>query len=579
MRREIYIGDNLDILRRYIAADSVDLIYLDPPFKSDRNYNRIFARRAGARAAAQEGAFEDTWEWTPRSDHDCQVMMRAPGKVGEAIGALYRLLGGVPLMAYIAMMAPRLLELKRVLKPTGSIYLHCDSTANHYLKILMDAVFMPTRFRSQITWKRTSSHGNVTTGYGDVTDVILYYARGDRPVWNQVYRPYSRRHVDSKFRYIDPDGRRYTTSDLRNPSPRPNLRYEYNGYKPHPNGWAISRRRMEEYDRAGRLVFPASPDGRIRLKRYLDEQPGERAQNLWDDIAPVNSRAVERVGFPTQKPNALLRRIIEASSRPGEVVLDPFCGCGTAVIVAEQLGRQWVGIDITDVALEVIQMRFDREVGKVPYVVKAREPRALPEAIALAKSDRKHFETWALGLVGARPAEPHRGADRGVDARFLDLHGRPVVVSVKSGHVSSPHIRDLIGVIDREGAVVGAFISLYHPTKAMLREAASAGSYESATGLIPRLQIHTIAQLLDPNSHRIVYPPADALLTRAPRERPHAPDQFRLPLVAVVPARHDLPMQDVGSAAPPPYAAKLGRRALQRAVSRASATRARRRAG
>lgn len=334
-------------------------------------------------------------------------------------------------------------------------------------------------------------------------------------------------------------------------------------YQPHPNGWSGDIDRLKQYDREQRLHFPTKPTGNLRLKMYLDESPGTRLQNLWDDIPPINSQAQERVGFPTQKPNALLRRIIEASSNPGDLVLDPFCGCGTAIIVAEQLQRQWIGIDITDVALDVIKLRLKREVGDVPYVVKAIEPRALPEAIALARKSRKEFETWALSLVGVRPAEPHQGADRGVDARFLDVHGRPVVVSVKSGKVTVSQLRDLRGVVDRERAVIGAFVTLYQPTKAMVREAATAGAYESPTGLVPRIQILTIALLLDPNSRGIVFPPAAAALSQESRDRrKRATDQFPLPLTVATPeaaAAARLPRQEVPTAPPPPHAARRGR--------------------
>ena len=232
----------------------------------------------------------------------------------DAIMGLHRMLGPSGMLAYLTYMAERLEECRRLLKPTGSIYLHCDPTASHYLKAVMDGIFGYASFRTEIVWKRTSSHGNVSTNYGAVTDIILCYSRGDRPIWNQVYTPYSSEHIENKFTYRDPGGRRFTTSDLRNPGVRPNLRYTYKGYEPHPNGWAVSREKMERYDQEGRLYFPRKKSGRIRLKRYLDEQPGHKIQNLWDDISPINSQAKERLGYPTQKPVALLKRIIEASS-------------------------------------------------------------------------------------------------------------------------------------------------------------------------------------------------------------------------------------------------------------------------
>jgi adenine specific DNA methylase Mod len=258
--------------------------------------------------------------WNLESEAAYRDIVLAGGRPSQAMQAFRTLLSDTDMLAYLAMMAPRLLELRRVLKPTGSIYLHCDAVASHYLKVLMDAIFGVQRFRTEIIWKRTSSHGNVSTNYGEATDKILYYARGDRPTWNQVYTPYSQKHIDSQFTHVDANGRRYTLENLRNPGVRPNLTYDYKGYKPHPNGWAVSVEKMEEYDRQGRLWFPSDPNGRIRLKRYLDESPGHRIQNLWDDIPPISSQARERLGYPTQKPEALLERIIKASSNHGDLL-------------------------------------------------------------------------------------------------------------------------------------------------------------------------------------------------------------------------------------------------------------------
>jgi len=398
-----------------------------------------------------------------------------------------------------------------VLKSTGGIYLHCDPTASHYLKLLMDAVFGPEHFKTEIIWKRTSSHGNVSIGFGDVTDTILYYSKGEKPFWNQIYVPYSKKHIETKFASRDPDGRQFTTSDLRNPGVRPNLMYEYKGYKPHPNGWAISRKKMEKYDEEGRLSFPSDANGRIRLKRYLDEQPGQKIQNLWDDIPPINSQARERLGYPTQKPEALLERIISASSNEGDVVLDPFCGCGTSISVAEQLHRKWIGIDITHLAITLIRHRlFDHFKSELaPYEVMG-DPKDLASAQALATQDRYQFQWWAAGLVEAFPAQDKRkkGADSGIDGiiHFVDdMSGqaKKIIVQVKSGHVKVGDVRDLKGVMEREKAAIGCFITLEESSGPMRTEAVSAGFYESALKLegksaekFARIQILTIAELL-----------------------------------------------------------------------------------
>lgn len=502
----LYYGDNLDILRRYIKDEAVDLVYLDPPFNSNASYNVLFHERDGSRAAAQIQAFEDTWEWNLESEHAYREIVERGGRVSQAMQAFRQLLGDNDMLAYLAMMAPRLVELHRVLKPTGSLYLHCDPTASHYLKLLLDAIFGPRNFRNEVIWKRTSGHNDAKAQYGDVTDTILYFSKNDHPTWNELYTPYTEKHITAKFGQADASGRRFTTRDLRSPHPRPNLTYDYKGYKPHPNGWSISRERMEEYDRQGRLWLPPNPDGRIRLKLYLDELPGRRIQNLWDDISPINSQAQERLGYPTQKPEALLERIIAASSNPGDIVLDPFCGCGTAIVAAQKLGRRWIGIDITHVAVGLMKTRLRDTFGPdmVPgkgYLVTG-EPTTLPDAVKLAEEDKFQFQAWALGLVGARLAEVKKGADKGIDGRLYfhagDAKTRQVIFSVKGGqHVGVGDVRDLRGVLDREQAEIGVLISLEEPTGPMKTEAASAGFYRSPWRDHPRLQLLTIRALLD----------------------------------------------------------------------------------
>jgi site-specific DNA-methyltransferase (adenine-specific) len=279
-KNKLYYGDNLQVLREYIPDASVDLIYLDPPFNSRQDYNVLFAEKDGSRSASQITAFKDTWEWNEEAARAYEEVIEQGGRVADAMRAFRTLLGGSDMLAYLAMMAPRLVELRRVLKETGSIYLHCDPTASHYLKLLMDGVFGPAMFRCEVIWKRTTSHGNVSTNYGNVTDSILFYAKSDRPIWNQPYAAYSQDYIDATFRYTDENGRRYTSENLRNPGVRPNLTYDYKGFKPHSNGWAVSKEKMEKYESEGRLLFPSKPDGRIRLKRFLDEQSGAKRHSL-----------------------------------------------------------------------------------------------------------------------------------------------------------------------------------------------------------------------------------------------------------------------------------------------------------
>ena len=353
--RTIFEGDNLDVMRG-MNDGCVDLIYLDPPFNSNRDY----AAPIGSRAAG--AAFKDTWDLT-------DVDEAWHNEIAEADLALYKVIDasehshGSGMKSYLIMMAVRLLEMRRILKSTGSIYLHCDPTASHYLKSLMDSVFGRRNFRNEITWKRTNSHNDARRNYSSIGDYLLFYTKSDQFTFQTQHTPYSEEHIAKSYRYVDEKNRRYTTRDLRSPQPRPNLTYDYKGYSPHANGWSVSLDRMKQLDAEGRLHFPKSKDGRIRLKRYLDEMPGVPAANIWDDIKPVQSQAQERLGYPTQKPLALLERIIKASSNDGDVVLDPFCGCATTCIAAERLDRQWIGIDLSELAVKLVEQRARNELG------------------------------------------------------------------------------------------------------------------------------------------------------------------------------------------------------------------------
>ncbi len=322
----LYYGDNLDILQRYVADESVDLIYLDPPFKSNQDYNVLFSERDGTKAAAQIKAFEDTWEWNDEASRQYESVVERGGRVADVMRAFRTFLSDTDMLAYLAMMAPRLIELHRVLKPTGSLYLHCDQAASHYLKVLLDAVFGPPRFRNDIAWKRKAGRGETNIAairFGVSTDSLLFFAKDNNRFIRQ-YRPNKVGYIASKFVYTDERGRRYRLDNITSPSHRPNLRYEYRGYSPPAKGWAVSRQRMEQMDAEGRLYLPVDKTKRIQRKRFLDELPGETVDNLWDDIPPINSQAQERLGYPTQKPEALLDRIINASTAPNEIVLDPW---------------------------------------------------------------------------------------------------------------------------------------------------------------------------------------------------------------------------------------------------------------
>jgi site-specific DNA-methyltransferase (adenine-specific) len=415
----LYYGDNLDVLRRHVRDESVDLVYLDPPFNSNASYNVLFAAKDGTQAAAQIRAFEDTWHWDQAAAASYEETVERGGPVAEVLHAFRTFLGTNDMLAYLTMMAPRLVELRRVLKLTGCIFLHCDPTASHYLKLLMDSVFGADGFRNEIIWKRTSAHNDARRRFGDETDTILFYARSERQTFHVQFQPYSKAYLKSHYENVDETGRRYTTRDLRSPSPRPNLTYDYKGYRPHANGWSVSLAVMEDLDRKGLIYFPTKKTGRLRVKRYLDEMPGMPIGTLWDDIPPLNSQAAERLGYPTQKPEALLERIIATTSNPGDVVLDPFCGCGTAVAAARRLGRNWIGIDITYLAISLIKTRLRDAYGDMARYAVIGEPATKEDAARLAKDEPYQFQSWALGLVGARPAGAiKKGADKGIDGRL-----------------------------------------------------------------------------------------------------------------------------------------------------------------
>ncbi len=498
----LYYGDNLDVLRRHVESESVDLVYLDPPFNSNASYNVLFAERDGTQAASQIKAFEDTWRWDKGAARAFQDVVEAGGRVSQAMQAFRTFLGDTDMLAYLAMMAPRLVELRRVLKPTGSLYLHCDPTASHYLKMLLDAVFGPANFLNEIIWKRTSARSD-SHRYNTIHDTIFFYRAGATFTWNVQYQEYDPEYLSEFYTHVDPDGRRWKRGDLTSPNPRPNMMYQFKTYPSPKKGWRFTKARLEELDRNGKIHYPKDPHGVPRLKSYLDEMLGVPLQSVWTDIRPLHNLAAERLGYPTQKPEALLDRLILSSTNEGDLVLDPFCGCGTAVASAQKLKRRWIGIDITNLAIGLIRHRlrdaYGDDIANSYDVI--GEPVSVADAAALAASDPYQFQWWALGLVGARPAEGKKGADQGIDGRIYFHEGdgttRQIILSVKAGKLHAPYVRDLRGVIEREKAAIGVMLTLDEPTKAMRTEAASAGFYKSPWGTHPKLQIVTVGDLLD----------------------------------------------------------------------------------
>ena len=541
MSNTLFYGDNLQVLREHIADASVDLVYLDPPFNSNASYNVLFREKSGEDSPAQIKAFTDTWEWTRETERtfeqDIILHPGTPSAVKDMITAFRQFIGRNAMLAYLVMMTPRLVELRRVLKPTGSLYLHCDPTASHYLKLLLDAVFGNRNFRNEIVWKRSDSKGDTGQGarhFGRVNDTILFYSKTANSVFNGQYGPLDPGYVNRFYRHTDSDGRRYKLDNMLGPggAAKGNPQYEVMGVTRY---WRYSEERMQRLIEEGRVI-QTNPGTVPMYKRYLDESLGTPIGTNWSDISLVRGWSKERLGYPTQKPEALLERIIQASSNEGDVVLDPFCGCGTAVAAAHKLNRQWLGIDVTHLAVALMKSRLKTAFNLDPgadYAV-VGEPRDVGSARALWEQDPFQFQFWAVSLLEAQPqAEQRRGADQGIDGIIYFVDGprrtpQKVVIQVKGGRVSSPQIRDLKGVVEREKAALGLFISLDDPTRDMRTEEAIGGFYHSELWQrdFPKIQIRTIADLLSDRGFDL--PPRQPMYRPAERVRPAEGEQGAL---------------------------------------------------
>jgi len=404
--RVIYCGDNLEQLKKLPDA-CIDLIYIDPPFNSNRNYEVFWGE------TREKRSFDDRHEST---------------------------------QAYIDFMRPRCVELARVLKKTGSFYYHCDWHASHYVKVMLDQIFGENNFLNEIIWKRSAAHSDTKQGrkaYGNISDSIFVYSGGndkDR-VWNTEFVPYDQSYVEAFYKYVEEGtGRRYRLGDLTAAKPGGDVSYEFHGTRPYKGRyWAYSRENMEKLLADGRLVFPKS-GGAPAYKRYLDEMPGVSLQNVWDDIPPIAASALERLGYPTQKPLTLLERILEVSSNENDIVLDAFCGCGTALVAAQHLSRQWIGIDVSPTACRVMAKRL-RDVCKLRedenywrhgkgFVVRdlpwsEKQLRAMPPF---------EFENWAVIALGGIPNKTQVG-DMGIDGRIYPIGSEPGATGKDAGQL------------------------------------------------------------------------------------------------------------------------------------------------
>lgn len=532
----LFYGDNLDILREYIPDESIDLVYLDPPFNSNRNYNVLFKDESGKDSEAQIAAFTDTWHWSYTAEQTYNDLVTdAPQRISTVVEALRTSIGTNPMTAYLVMMTARLVELHRILKATGSLYLHCDPSASHYLKVVLDALFGPERFMNEIIWKRTSAHSSAKR-YGPVHDTILFYSKSDNFVWTPQYEAFDSSYLASHYRNKDVDGRSYTLSDLTGAGIRNGETGQvWRGFNPTQKGrhWRVPPTQLDALDTQGLIYWPEK-GGWPRLRRYLDAGQGVPLQDVWTNITPINAQSLERLGYPTQKPLALLERIIKASSKPGDLVLDPFAGCGTTVVAAQMLDRHWIGIDVTHLSIALLKYRLKEMFPDAGFKV-IGEPEDIGAARQLAQDDRYQFQWWALSMVRARPLggeqgskQGKKGSDRGIDGviNFIDDttgKRKRVLVQVKSGHVKSGDIRDLRGTVEREGAEIGVFVTLEEPSSEMKREATTAGFYQSPGWgrNYPKIQILTIAELL--RGVEIQMPPAYGTFKQAQRaEQPGA---------------------------------------------------------
>ena len=527
----LYYGDNLLIMRDRMKAESADLIYLDPPFKSNQNYNLVYKTLTGKPVPEQAEAFCDTWEMDAEKEaiaRSMPVLLREHG-VPDYYVEFWRLWMKAlehtekPLLAYLIYMVQRLLYMKVVLRSRGSIYLHCDPEASHYIKVMMDGIFGHNNFRNEIIWKRTSAH-SASKRWNDVHDVVLYYTKSDKYTWNQVRVAHSDEY-QARFKRVDEKGQKWTDDNLTGPGLRKGESGQaWRGFDPSLKGshWKVSNRAVEAIVGAEKskqmgtleklellnehgLIYWPKKDGQRsfpRFKRVLDARGGT-IQDIVMDIAPVNSQAKERLGYPTQKPKALWKRIIEASSTPGDVIFDPFCGCGTTIYAAQEMQRNWIGCDVAILAIRLIREKLtgpdyrlveghDFWVDGIPASVEAAED--------LFKSDPFQFQHWAVERVGGFPTQKRSG-DLGIDGRLYFEVGRELrsmVLSVKGGHLRPTDIRDLRGVLERERDVeLAGFISLKEPTKAMREEAARAGMFGYGQESYPRLQLLTVKDIVE----------------------------------------------------------------------------------
>lgn len=414
--RRLVVGDNLDALAS-LDSESVALVYLDPPFNSGRRYDLVDAKR-GKREEGRTATFDDQWSWSAETEKTLASLRGfVPASVAELVTALTKTLGRRDLSAYLVTMAPRLVELHRVLRDSGSLYLHCDQSANHYLRILLDEIFGPNNFRNEIVWRRTHAHSS-SRRFGPVHDTILFYSKSSSYCWTPQYTAYPAKYLDAYYTHVDERGR-FQLITCTAPGDRTGTRahYRWKDQLPPPGRhWAWKKETMESFECEDRLAYSAN--GIPRLKRYVDEAPGVQLQDVWADINRLDAHSDERVGFETQKPLALINRIIEASSEPGDLVLDPFAGSGTTLVAAEQAGRGWVGVDSSLLAGSLSLARVRQEIN-LWRIDLWGFPRDRSQAMSLFRREPLAFGLWGTSML----------------ATLADRKGRTERLVTGSGHM------------------------------------------------------------------------------------------------------------------------------------------------
>jgi DNA modification methylase len=505
----LYYGDNLTRMQ-HMAKHSVDLIYLDPPFNSKQNYNLIYKNLTGMPVPDQAEAFCDTWEMDPQKEEIARAMpmlMREHG-IPDYYVEFWRLWINAlrhtqpHLLAYLVYMVQRLIHMRSILTPTGSIWLHCDPTASHYIKVMMDGIFGHKNFRNEIIWKRTTAHSDGKRA-GRIHDVILFYSMGEKYTWNKVYQPYDTEYVEKYYRYKDDDGRRWASGDCAAAGPGPARNFRGEIREPPPGShWRFTQDKIDEYVASGRIYF--TKNGFPRFKRYLSDMQGVVLQDIWDDkdVQPVVSWSDEGMGYPTQKPVALLDRIIRAASKPGDTVFDPFCGCGTTIYAAVNNDRKWIGCDIAILSIKLMREMLTGEkyrlVEGVHFDVDGI-PVSVEQARELFKRDPFQFEHWLVERIGGFPTK--KTGDKGVDGRmyFETKEGlKAMVLSVKGGKLRPTDVRDLIGVLaNATDTALAGFLSLEEPSVKMREAAAECGQYEYNGIMYDRLQFLTVKDILE----------------------------------------------------------------------------------